>query len=134
MNNPYHVAGFVLCQILFGLLVVFTAAPALAQEHAQAAGERYQSDRADCYNGRSNQDRATCLKEAKAARIENRKGTLNGGAGSYQSNAALRCQALPAADKADCEQRMRGEGTVSGSAEAGGVMRELVVPAPVLKN
>ncbi len=124
-----QVAGSALCLIFLGLIA--TATPALAQHQPQSPAERYQIERADCYNGRSNQDGATCLKEANAALAEDKKGKLATPGAPYQKNATLRCQALPAADKADCERRMRGEGTVSGSVESGGVSRELVVQTPV---
>ena len=122
-------AASILCMIFLGL--AGTATPAFAQNKPQSPGDRYQIERADCYNGRSNQDGATCLKEANAALDEDRKGKLAAAGAPYQKNATLRCQALPAADKADCEKRMRGEGSVSGSAESGGILRELVVRAPV---
>ncbi len=112
------------------LVLAAAATPACAQNTPQSASDRYKAERADCYNGRSNEDRATCLKEAKAAFAEDRKGNLTVPGATYQKNAALRCQSLPATDKVDCEKRMRGEGTVSGSAESGGEMRELVVPSP----
>ena len=41
-------------------------------------------------------------------------------------NALKRCTPLPEELRRDCEARMRGAGTVSGSVEAGGIYRELV--------
>ena len=125
----YRAAGSALCLIFLGLAA--TATPAFAQSRPQPPNSQYQVERANCYNGRSNQDGATCLKEANAALDEDRKGKLATTGVPYQKNAALRCQALPAADKADCEKRMRGEGSVSGSVESGGILRELTVQAPV---
>ena len=98
-----------------------------------AAQSRYEQDRAACISGQTNQDRATCLREAGAALQEARKvgSTGNGlGLGQYEQNRLLRCDRLPAADREDCLRRMRGEGTVSGSAASGGIYRELRTTVP----
>lgn len=94
---------------------------------------RYQEERAQCMAGQSHQDRRTCLQEAAAARGEALKGRLdNGQAARYEQNALMRCNALPVDDRDECQARMRGEGTTSGSVEGGGIYRELVTvePAP----
>ena len=87
---------------------------------------RYQAERAVCMNGMSNQDRATCLKEAGAARDEARRGLLNDGDAKYKRNSRIRCEALTGDEAADCRARMRGAGTTTGSAQAGGIFRETV--------
>lgn len=89
---------------------------------------RYQRERAACNDGRSSQDRTTCLREAAAARAAARQGQLGDATGTYEKNAMARCQALPAADRGACERRMRGEGVTSGSVAGGGIYRELVIP------
>ena len=94
-----------------------------AQADIQA---RYLKERAVCLQGMSNQDRATCLKEAGAARDEARRGLLNDGDAKYKRNSRERCDALTGDDAADCRARMRGAGTTTGSAEAGGIFRETV--------
>ncbi len=102
---------------------------------AASAPTSYQQERAACMNGSSNQDRATCLREAGAAQAEARKGLVGGSAPDYARNAAARCDRLPDPDRKDCLARMKGEGTTSGSASAGGIYRELVtreVGAPVV--
>jgi len=99
------------------------AAPASDTSDIQA---RYLKERAVCMNGMSNQDRATCLKEAGAARDEARHGRLNDGDAKYRRNARERCDALTGDEAADCRARMRGAGTTSGSVEAGGIFRETV--------
>jgi hypothetical protein len=88
-----------------------------------------QKERTDCMNGNSQQDRATCMREAGAAKQESQRGNLRD-SGDYQANASKRCAALPSAEKADCERRANGEGSVSGSVGGGGVVRELVTPVP----
>jgi hypothetical protein len=106
------------------------AATALAQDRSKSAdaNTRYQSDRAVCLNGLSNQDRATCLKEAGAAKDEARRGNLNDGRAAYDQNAMVRCSALPAGDQDACKRRIQGEGLTVGTPANGGVYRELVVP------
>ena len=96
------------------------------------AQRQYQEDRALCMSGKSGQDRATCLREAGAALQAARRGQLEDSQAAYEKNSLLRCPYPPAADRTDCERRMRGEGTTSGSVAGGGIYRELrtVVPAP----
>lgn len=107
------------------LLLVAGAAIAATPSDAQL---RYQQDRKACLSGASNQDRATCLREAGAALQEARRGRLAAGNGSQLGdNAVARCAALPPGDRDECVMRMR-EGTTSGSAAQGGVLRELVSP------
>jgi hypothetical protein len=98
---------------------------------SQAADQNatIEKERTDCMNGNSQQDRATCMREAGAAKQESQRGKLRD-SGDYQANASKRCDSLPAAEKADCERRAKGEGSVSGSVGGGGVVRELVTPVP----
>ncbi len=85
---------------------------------------RYQSERAICLSGKSNQSEATCLKEAAAARDEARRHQLDDGNAAYDANALRRCATLPPDDKRDCERRIHGDGVVSGSVRDGGLIRE----------
>lgn len=113
---------------------VATLASAFGADDASPEA-RYRSERAVCLSGTSNQDRATCLKEAGAARSLARRHALNNTSASYQQNALLRCKALPAADQSDCQRRIDGDGKVSGSVRDGGLIREVttVVPADPAK-
>lgn len=89
------------------------------------AEARYQQERAHCLSGQSHQDRATCLKEARNAYAEARRGRLdNGQQMAYHRNALKRCDALPAEDRADCADRVEGRGLASGSVHGGGIYRE----------
>jgi hypothetical protein len=97
--------------------------------HAADQNATIEKERADCMNGNSQQDRSTCMREAGAAKQEAQRGNLRD-SGDYQANGSKRCAALPAAEKADCERRSNGEGSVSGSVGGGGVVRELVTPVP----
>jgi hypothetical protein len=109
-------------------IVLFAgAASASALSDAQAL---YKKERAACMDGTSNQDRATCLQEAGAALQEARRGGLTtSGDASLERNSMVRCDALPAQDRDDCAMRMR-QGTTTGSAQQGGILRELERPVP----
>ncbi len=94
------------------------------------AQARYRQDRAACMSGQSNEDRATCLREAGAALQAARRGQLRDDQGAYERNRLLRCDRLKGDDRADCIRRMHGEGTVKGSVESGGTYRELRTTVP----
>lgn len=124
-------------RISFLGLSAWAAGATLVAGMALAAGgnlseaqARYQQDRAACMSGQSYQDRATCLKEAGAALQEARRGRLGDGQTAYERNQTLRCDSLKGGDREDCLRRMRGEGTVSGSVEGGGIYRELRTTIP----
>lgn len=104
-------------------LCSLASASALASDRS---ADRYQQERAACLSGRTNQDQATCLREAGAARVEARRGGLNTPSADYMANALQRCNALPVPDRADCKARVAGYGTQSGSVEGGGIYRETV--------
>ncbi|MED5621853.1 hypothetical protein [Ideonella sp. BN130291] len=106
-------------------LALMATCAAWAAGNQSAAEQRYQQEKARCMSGQSQQDRATCLKEARNALAEARRGRLdNGQQAAYKRNALARCQALPAQDQADCVARAEGRGTVSGSVEGGGLYKE----------
>ena len=107
--------------------IALTLGASIAYSEKSATPSQYDMERAACISGRSNQDRATCLKEADAARDAARRGQLtDADAASYRKNALDRCKALVGDDARDCVTRMNGGGTVSGSVEAGGLYRESV--------
>lgn len=90
-----------------------------------------QSERAACVSGKTQQDRATCLREANNAAADKRAGKLDSGT-NYAANALARCDVLTGEDKAACQARIAGYGNTSGSVAGGGVIREVetvVVPA-----
>jgi hypothetical protein len=101
------------------------AADAGSQANAQKVYER---DRAACLEGRTSQDRDTCLREAGAALQEARRGRLTDGEAEFERNRLLRCDQQPAEDRQACIRRMNGEGITRGSVEGGGIYRELTVP------
>ncbi|MPS28669.1 MAG: hypothetical protein E2576_15450 [Alcaligenaceae bacterium] len=128
MNTKAKRGALGLAAVALGA-VLFTSAQA-----ASGADTAYRDDMARCNSGRSGEDAATCRREAGAALQEARRGDLRGASdATYERNRIQRCNALPEADRAACVARMDGRGTVSGSVEGGGLLREyqeVVTPAP----
>ncbi len=116
-----------LCAVAF----LLCATPALAAERSKSseAQAAYTRDRAECMKKDAG-DRATCLREAGAAREEAKRGGLSNEQAQFDRNRLARCDSQPAADRDECVRRMN-EGAVSGSVKDGAVVRELrtVVPA-----
>ncbi len=108
------------------LLVVsacFAATSVTAADKTADANARYQADKAVCNSGQSNQDRATCLKEAGAALAASRRKHVNDDPAVYTQNALARCNALPPDERDACQRRVQSDAT-SGSVAAGGILRE----------
>lgn len=119
MSTKLHTATLAACAAVLGL----ASASALARAPDEAQS-RYNSERAVCMHGLSNQDKATCLKEAGAALQEARRGQLSTQAErQLERNRLARCDAQHGADHEDCVVRMQA-GTTSGNAQAGGILRE----------
>ena len=112
-----------------GLGSAMAAGKGAAETASSSALSRYEAERAACMDGRSGQDRATCLKEAGAALAEARRGRLSNGesAEALMRNAEARCQAVAADDRDACMLMAHGKGSVSGSVKAGGTMREITI-------
>ena len=110
------------------LAALLFALPVAAANELAAAQAQYQRERAACLNGTSNQDRATCLKEAGAALQEARRGSIATAAEAKQArNRVRRCEALPTQDRDECIARM-SQGSATGSAQQGGILRQHVQP------
>lgn len=110
-------------------LCLAPAAQAAGNPQQAQAQRQYQQERARCISGQSQQDRATCLKEAGAAYQEARQGALANAAGTdLAANATKRCEAQPPDDRAACIERITGAGNTEGSVEAGGVIRRSETP------
>ena len=118
--------------IALATLLALSGTPALAARDATAGQasiqQVFEAERAACLAGLSHQDRATCLKEAAAARNEALRGRLDNGETPAQrlANALARCRVQPAADRADCERLARGEGHSEGSVAEGAVMKQTI--------
>ncbi len=116
--------------LMLGLALACSAAWSAGKSAATEAQAQYQRERAVCMSGQSNQDRATCLKEAGAAYAEARRTKLGAGETASAANAQERCDQLAGANRDACVARMQGHGTATGSASSGGILRELEQPVP----
>ena len=121
------------------LACVAGAAGAMAADGATpGAQDRYNQEVARCNAGMTQQDRATCLREAGAALEEARKGNLNGDVAAYTGNSVSRCDVFIGEERSACRSRILGPtnteaATITrGSVNEGGILRESiqVVPAP----
>ena len=118
--------------LLLGAVLACASAGAAEKTGVADAQMRLQLERSMCMNGRTNQDRATCLQEAGAAYAEAVRDGLDDRGSPYARNARQRCDRLPGEDRRDCLARMQGQGTTRGSAADGGIYRELVTPEIVV--
>ena len=101
--------------------------------YAQTAAElqtQFQQDYAACETQQATTELEDCRREARNAYAEAKRGLLADAPNTpYQDNASQRCQVHQDwQDRLACEERMRGEGSVEGSVEGGGVLREIVRP------
>lgn len=104
------------------LVSVCTSAHAQAEPAVRA---RFQQEMLACRDGSSSQGRTDCEREARAARGEARRGSLNDAPStSYAANALRRCEVFAGQDLSDCEARMGAQARTKGSVEQGGVLRE----------
>ena len=127
--------SFALRQLSIALGTGLAVQAAVAADPARGADAdaqaRYQRERAACMAGQTtNEDRATCLREAGAALAEARRGNLTDGPGQLRKNAKDRCNVLSGDERADCIARMNAEGSVSGSVGGGGILREKLTIVP----
>jgi hypothetical protein len=131
------VARHALSALALGLGLGLSASAAMAANASTAPNAnsdietRYRIDVERCNAGQTNQDKATCLREAGAARDEARRNRLTNGNQSYSQNETARCQALPMDQREDCMLQMSGKNTTTqGSVGAGGVLRETTIVVP----
>jgi hypothetical protein len=97
---------------------------------AAEARKTYEAERARCLGAPATEDRKACLREAGAALAEAKAGRLAAGS-DFEENRLARCDVHKDQAEHDyCLRRMKGEGTISGSVEDGGILRELTVVVP----
>jgi hypothetical protein len=120
----------------FGAAALLAVSAATAQVATGTTGidasGSYQQEVQACMSGKTQEDQATCLKEARNAQADKKRGVLDNAGATYQANAVARCNVLTGEDKAACQARMMGFGNTTGSVAAGGVLREVetvVLPA-----
>lgn len=115
--------------ISFGIIAALAVGAATAQVATGTTGidasGSYQQEVQACMTGKTQQDQETCLREARNAQADKRRGVLDT-QGSLAANAQARCEVFQAADdKAACQARVMGMGNADGSVAAGGVIREV---------
>lgn len=122
--------------VSFGLAALLAVTAATAQVATGTTGidasGNYQQEVNACLTGKTQQDQATCLLEARNAQADKKRGVLDNAGAQFDSNAASRCDVLAGEDKAACHARVLGYGSTTGSVAAGGVLREVetvVLPA-----
>ena len=120
----------------YGIAALLAVTAATAQVATGTTGidasGSYQQEINACMTGRTQQDQATCLKEARNAQADKRRGVLDNADGQFRANAIARCDALAGEEKAACQARVLGYGSTTGSVAGGGVLREVetvVLPA-----
>lgn len=121
---PHAGASRLTRRLSAGVLLALSVGASAADRKPSNAEARYQQERAACESGQSTEDRATCLREAAAARAAARNGQLDEPQENYEKNALARCEALPPADREACRHRTRDEGVTEGSVAGGGIIRE----------
>ena len=121
--------------VSFGVAALLAVTAATAQVATGTTGidasGSYQQEINACMTGKTQQDQATCLKEARNAQADKKRGVLESGA-QFQANAQARCDSLVGEEKAACQARVMGFGSTSGSVAGGGLLREVetvVMPA-----
>lgn len=96
-----------------------------------SAAAKYQQEVAFCKSGQSQQDYKTCMQEAGAALVENRRGNLTTAPEQTLAvNSEDRCGVLSGDERVACQARMEGLGQVEGSVEGGGLLRQIVIITP----
>lgn len=128
-----------LTSTLFRHLTVVTTATLMCASAALAAQPqaltqaqaRYRHDMAVCNSGQSNQNVATCRREAGSALAEAKRGGLSNNAEADAKNALKRCAVHTGNDRTACEARILGEGDITKASQAGGMLRQstTVIPA-----
>lgn len=127
-TTPWRLAAITTCT----LLALSSASAQTASAKAKIkASDSYQQETQACNNGQTNQDKETCLKEARNAEAERKRGALTKPDANYKANTTTRCAVLSGEYKVACLARMTGYGKTTGSVNAGGVLRQsetVVVP------
>lgn len=122
--------------VSFGVAALLAVTAATAQVTAgptaiDATGH-YEKEVQACMSGQTQQDRETCLREARNAQAEKKRGALDNAGAQFDQNKVARCEPLAGEEKAACQARMMGYGNTTGSVAGGGVLREVetvVLPA-----
>lgn len=122
--------------VSFGVAALLAVTAATAQVATGTTGidasGSFQQEVNACMTGKTQQDRDTCLTEARNAQSDKKRGVLDNAGAKFESNADARCDVLAGEEKAACQARVAGRGNTTGSVAGGGVLREVetvVLPA-----
>lgn len=107
------------------LAVTAVTAQVAAGPTAIDATGHYEKEVQACLAGKTQQDRETCMREARNAQAEKKRGALDNAGAQFDANKVARCDSLAGEEKAACQARMMGYGNTSGSVAGGGVLREV---------
>lgn len=107
--------------------LMFAGSAFAANASMDQARAEYEAQRAACQSGQSQQDRATCMREAGAAYQEARRGRLSRGGADYDANARARCERHTGDRREECMMLQGQDAKVFGSVEGGGTLREMTV-------
>lgn len=115
--------------VSFGVAALLAVTAATAQVASGTTGidasGSFQQEVNACMTGKTQQDRDTCLTEARNAQSDKKRGVLDNAGAQFQSNAQARCDVLAGEEKAACQARVQGYGNTTGSVAGGGVLREV---------
>lgn len=120
--------------LVASLLALSAASPAIAQARSpepmlDRSGNYRQEVRA-CQEGRTAEDRPTCLLEARNAEADRKRGRLTN-RGNFEANALARCSAFnQPQDKEACRARIVGHVEIQGSVAGGGILRQVAITEP----
>lgn len=125
-RNTVHTRRSLVSYGVAALLAVTaaTAQVATGTTGIDASGS-YEQEVKACTTGKTQQDQATCLKEARNAQADKKRGVLDNAGARFESNATARCDVLAGEEKAACQARIMGYGSTSGSVAGGGLLREV---------
>lgn len=116
--------------VSFGVAALLAVGAATAQVATTGATGidatgSFQSEMQACMSGATQQDRDTCMKEARNAQADKQRGRLET-YGAHESHAMARCDVHQVGeDKAACRARVMGMGNTDGSVAGGGMIREV---------
>ncbi len=103
-----------------------TPAQALSTTGADPTGN-FASERSSCVQGMTQQAESTCLREARNAAADKKRGVLDNAGGQFADNRYARCSVfqMGSEERAACVARIDGEGEAAGTVAQGGVVREV---------
>lgn len=129
--RPMHTKRLAASLCAAGLMMAAGAVHAADAIGRAGIQSQYEQDVARCKSGNTNQDRATCLREAGAAREEAMRQNLRDSSPEQlHQNQVARCDRLPPDSRQDCLTQMSSPTNVRGSVQGGGVLRETVIQVP----